>query len=83
MGMCIGRGNGAFVVAELVEALDRGLVQRGGAGVDGSGEKEGETGEVEQARQKLKEWFGIEKIKEIERGDGKGKKVLLEKLNSL
>jgi hypothetical protein len=40
VGMCIGIGNGTFVIAELVEALDRGMVED-------EEEDEGGVGEVE------------------------------------
>lgn len=69
VGMCVGRGNGAFVVVELVEALNR---------------REGESeDEVEVARKTVKGWFGNEVVEEIEKGEAKGKKVLLEKLSLL
>jgi len=67
--MCVGDGNGAFVVSELIEALDR------GSNVEGDARER-----VEGARKALKEWFDKTVIKEIERGEAKGKKILLEKL---
>jgi len=70
--MCVGDGNGAFVVSELVEALDR------GSNIEGDARKR-----IEDARMALKEWFDKTVIKEIEQGEAKGKKILLEKLASL
>ncbi|KAF5349033.1 hypothetical protein D9758_012725 [Tetrapyrgos nigripes] len=70
--MCTkGERGGAFVVAELIGAL----VQEGG-------EKDEET-EAKEAREKLKMWFTKEVKQEIEKGEGKGKKVLLERLEML
>ncbi|KAJ7025570.1 armadillo-type protein [Mycena alexandri] len=67
VAMCTkGERNGAFVVAELCEALMG---------------KEGD--EAKEAREKLKGWFGKEVVKEIEGGETKGKKVLLEKIAAL
>lgn len=69
VGMCVkGERNGAFVVAELCEAL---MAEKG----DAEGRKE--------ARKTLKGWFGKKVVKEIESGEGKGKKVLLDKISSL
>jgi len=75
IGMCVGKeGNGTFVVAELVEALNRGLLLEG----------ERKEEEVELAREKIKVWFGKEEVVErIERGEAKGKKVLLDKLRGI
>ncbi len=82
MGICVGMGNGAFVVAELVEALNREL-----EGENGSDGNEGEKGrrrrDVEEARKMVKGWFGSEVVEVVERGEAKGKKVLLEKLSLL
>lgn len=61
VAMCT--GNGAFLVAELCEALLR--------------------GEQPYARGKVKEWFNPEVVAELEGGEIKGKKVLLEKLPQL
>ncbi|KAJ7720293.1 armadillo-type protein [Mycena maculata] len=58
-----GECNGAFVVAELCEAL------------------KGAQGEA--ARKTLKGWFGAPVVKEIEGGEAKGKKILLEKISTL
>ena len=58
--MCVGEGNGAFVVAELCEALVR--------------------GELIEEKAEVKRWFGKKIVKEIEAGQAKGKKVLLEKI---
>jgi len=63
VGMCVGNGNGAFVVVELVEALNR---------------REGEV-----AGKTVKGWFGNEVVLEIEKGEAKGKQVLLDKLRLL
>ena len=61
MAMCVGdAGNGAFVVAELCEALVR--------------------GELAEERVMMKEWFGENVVQEIEAGQAKGKRVLLEKI---
>ena len=88
VGVCLGTGNGAFVVAELVEALNRGLGEGGnqdgasGERKQGSREEKEKVG-VEDARKTVKAWFGTEVVKEIERGEAKGRKVLLEKLSLL
>ncbi|KAJ7148678.1 armadillo-type protein [Mycena crocata] len=58
-----GECNGAFVIAELCEAL------------------KGDGGE--SARKKLKSWFGAPVVKQIESGEAKGKKILLEKIAAL
>ena len=58
MAMCVGEGNGAFVVAELCEALVR--------------------GELIEEKAEVKRWFGKKIVKEIEAGQAKGKKVLLD-----
>lgn len=64
VAMCVGNGNGAFVVAELCEALIRGDVATG--------------------RKSVKEWFTASDVfKQVEASEGKGKKVLLEKLSLL
>ena len=76
IAMCLGTGNGAFVVAELVEALNRGL---GEGGIQEGRERVG----VEEARKTVKAWFGKEVVEEVERGEAKGRKVLLEKLSLL
>ena len=56
--------NGAFIVAELCEALIRGDVVTG--------------------RKSVKEWFAASDVfKQVEASEGKGKKVLLEKLSLL
>ena len=60
VAMCVGDGNGAFVVAELCEALVR--------------------GDLIEEKAKVKEWFGEKVVQEIEAGQAKGKRVLLEKL---
>jgi pumilio family protein 6 len=73
VGMCVGKGNGAFVVAELVEALNRGLVEG----------EEGRKREIGEALGRLKDWFGEEEVEEVERGEAKGKKVLVEKFSLL
>jgi methionine salvage enolase-phosphatase E1 len=59
--MCIGIGNGTFVIAELVEALDRGMVEdeeedEGGVGeVEGMvWERGGESGEAKGKKVLLK-----------------------------
>jgi pumilio family protein 6 len=54
------KGNGAFVVAELVERV----------------KDEGD-------RDTVKGWFGEKEMEELKGGDGKGRKVLLEKLEGL
>ena len=59
VAMCVGDGNGAFVVAELCEALIR--------------------GELIEEKVKVKGWFGEKVVQEIEAGQAKGKRVLLEK----
>ena len=82
VGMCVGRGNGAFVVAELVEALNRGL-QGEVEGEKGSEDGRKKRGDIEEARKTVKGWFGNEEVEEVERGEAKGKKVLLEKLRTL
>ena len=61
--MCVGNGNGAFVVAELCEALVR--------------------GDLVEEKAAVKGWFGSEVLQEIEAGQAKGKRVLLEKIASL
>jgi pumilio family protein 6 len=58
-----GDRNGAFVIAELCEALN------------------GDGGKA--ARKTLKDWFGSAVVKEIENGEAKGKKILLEKITAL
>ena len=63
--MCVGDGNGAFVVAELFEALARG----------------GEN--TSKEREKVKGWFTPLVVEQIEAGDAKGKRVLVEKFSSL
>jgi len=64
VAMCVGNGNGAFLVAELCEALIR--------------------GEVAAARKSVKGWFAdSDVLKQVEASEGKGKKVLLEKLSLL
>ncbi|KAJ7158057.1 armadillo-type protein [Mycena filopes] len=65
VAMCTkGERNGAFLVAELCEAL--------------MGKEDGE-----KTRKTLKGWFGKDVVKEIEGGETKGKKVLLEKIAAL
>lgn len=60
VAMCVGDGNGAFVVAELCEALIReNLIEE---------------------KVEVKGWFGEKVVQEIEAGQAKGKKVLLEKI---
>jgi pumilio family protein 6 len=56
------KGNGAFVVAELVERMK-------------------DEGDV-QERDAVKGWFGEKEVEELKGGDGKGRKVLLEKLRA-
>ncbi|KAJ6535952.1 armadillo-type protein [Mycena vulgaris] len=64
VAMCTaGECNGAFVIAELCEAL------QGDGGAAG--------------RKTLKGWFGPAVVKEIENGEAKGKKILLEKIAAL
>ncbi|KAJ7139088.1 puf family RNA-binding protein [Mycena epipterygia] len=64
VAMCTkGEANGAFVIAELCEALK---------GDDGK-----------SSRKTLKGWFGAAVVKEIENGEAKGKKILLEKIAAL
>ena len=60
VAMCVGDGNGAFVVAELCEALVR--------------------GNLVEEKAKVKQWFGGKVVQEIQAGQAKGKKVLLEKI---
>jgi len=60
VAICVGDGNGAFVVAELCEALVR--------------------GELSEEKVTVKEWFGEKVVQEIEAGQAKGKRVLLEKI---
>ena len=60
VAMCVGDGNGAFVVAELCEALIR--------------------GDLLEEKVKVKGWFGEKLVQEIEAGQAKGKRVLLEKI---
>ncbi|KAF8801167.1 ARM repeat-containing protein [Phlegmacium glaucopus] len=60
VAMCVGDGNGAFVVAELCEALVR--------------------GDLTEERVTVKEWFEAKVVQEIEAGQAKGKRVLLEKI---
>ena len=60
VAMCVEDGNGAFVVAELCEALVR--------------------GDLIEEKVKVKGWFGEKVVQEIEAGQAKGKKVLLEKI---
>jgi len=60
VNMCVGDGNGAFVVAELCEALVR--------------------GDLVEEKATVKEWFGAKVVQEIEAGQAKGKRVLLEKI---
>ena len=60
VAMCVGDGNGAFVVAELCEALVR--------------------GDLIEEKVEVKRWFGEKIVQEIEAGQAKGKKVLLEKI---
>ena len=60
VAMCVGDGNGAFVVAELCEALVR--------------------ADLAEEKVKVKEWFGEKVVQEIEAGQAKGKRVLLEKI---
>ena len=60
MAMCVGDGNGAFVVAELCEALIR--------------------GDLLEEKVKVRGWFGEKLVQEIEAGQAKGKRVLLEKI---
>jgi pumilio family protein 6 len=75
VGMCTGQGNGAFVVAELAEALLRG---------SSNDITEGQwVKEAIDAKETLKGWFGEEVLRQIEHGDAKGKNVLLEKLSVL
>lgn len=62
--MCLGQGNGTFVVAELMEALMRG----------------GDAKGVTKARLGVKEWFETGISEQIRNGDAKGKNVLLEKV---
>jgi pumilio family protein 6 len=60
IAMCVGDGNGAFVVAELCEALMReNLIEE---------------------KATVKKWFGGKVVQEIEAGQAKGKRVLLEKI---
>ncbi|KAJ6475719.1 armadillo-type protein [Mycena vitilis] len=62
VGMCTkGERNGAFVIAELCEALKGGKA----------------------ARKTVKGWFGPAVLKDIESGEAKGKKILLEKIAAL
>ncbi|KAJ6617539.1 puf family RNA-binding protein [Mycena sp. CBHHK59/15] len=62
--MCTkGERNGAFVLAELCEALNA----PGG----------------EAARKTMKSWFSADVVKDIESGEAKGKKLLLEKIAAL
>ena len=82
VGMCVGRGNGAFVVAELVEALNRGLKDEV-EGQKGSEDGKKKRGDIEEARVTVKGWFGSEELEEVERSEAKGKKVFLEKLRTL
>ncbi|KAJ7661236.1 puf family RNA-binding protein [Mycena rosella] len=64
VAMCTkGECNGAFVVAELCEAL------KGDEGAAG--------------RKTLEGWFGPAVVKEIENGEAKGRKILLEKIAAL
>ena len=60
VAMCVGDGNGAFVVAELCEALIR--------------------GDLTEEKGIVKEWFREKVVQEIEAGQAKGKRLLLEKL---
>jgi pumilio family protein 6 len=60
VAMCVGDGNGAFVVAELCEALVR--------------------GDLIEEKVEVKGWFGEKVVQEIEAGQAKGKRVLLEKI---
>ena len=60
VAMCVGDGNGAFVVAELCEALLRGNLM--------------------EEKATVKKWFGRKVVEEIEAGQAKGKRVLLEKI---
>jgi pumilio homology domain family member 6 len=59
VAMCVGDGNGAFVVAELCEALLRGNLM--------------------EEKATVKKWFEG-RVAEIEAGQAKGKRVLLEKI---
>ncbi|KAK7045679.1 Pumilio y domain member 6 [Paramarasmius palmivorus] len=68
LGMCLkGEKNGTFVIAELCSALT----------------VEDATPESVEARTKLKGWLGPDVKKEIESGDAKGQKVLLDNINCL
>ena len=60
VAMCVGDGNGAFVVAELCEALIR--------------------GDLTEEKGIVKEWFSEKVVQEIEAGQAKGKRLLLDKL---
>ena len=60
VAMCVGDGNGAFVVAELCEALVR--------------------ENLTEEKATVKKWFGEKIVQQIETGQAKGKKVLLEKI---
>ncbi|THU90371.1 ARM repeat-containing protein [Dendrothele bispora CBS 962.96] len=78
--MCTqGERGGAFVVAELVGAL----VEPPPPNSDSHKEDEGLDFKVKEARQKLKKWFNKEVREEIRKGEGKGWKVLLERLEIL
>ncbi|ESK93677.1 puf family rna-binding protein [Moniliophthora roreri MCA 2997] len=68
LAMCLkGEKNGTFVIAELCSAL---VV-------------EDAASESSQARKKLKGWLGPDVKKQIESGDAKGQKVLLDSINHL
>lgn len=70
--MCVkGDKNGAFVIAELCGAL----IGHNGETTGGSSEAE-----VVAAKEKVKRCFGKSVIHQIREGDGKGKKVLLDKI---
>ena len=68
---CKGERNGTFLVAELCAALIK--------------EENSDTNvSVHEARQKLKSWLCTSPVrKEIEEGEAKGKKVLLENIGKL
>ncbi|TFK24592.1 puf family RNA-binding protein [Coprinopsis marcescibilis] len=71
VGMCTkGDKNGAFVVAELCQAL-----------LEESDEASSEK--RKEAKKKLKGWFSKKVVKGVEEGESRGKKVLLEKLAAL
>ncbi|KAE9402209.1 hypothetical protein BT96DRAFT_563255 [Gymnopus androsaceus JB14] len=72
---CKGERNGTFLVAELCAALIKAM---------GSEENSDTNVSVHEARQKLKSWLYTSPVqKEIEEGEAKGKKVLLENIGKL